>query len=63
MKVALGVLGWTPETFWNATPHEFWAAVEGRLALNRGGGDAPLSAEDIATIEAMKRRFPDATAS
>jgi len=31
MRIALGVLGWTPETFWKSTPHEFVAAYEGSI--------------------------------
>lgn len=30
MRMALGVLGWSPSTFWNSTPHEFIAAYEGK---------------------------------
>lgn len=29
MKMALGQLGWSPDQFWNATPREFWNALEG----------------------------------
>lgn len=28
-------LGWPPDQFWRATPHEFWTAVEGYESLNR----------------------------
>lgn len=29
MRIALGVLRWPPNVFWNATIHEFVAAYEG----------------------------------
>lgn len=29
MRVALGVLNWSPSEFWQSTPHEFVAAYEG----------------------------------
>ncbi len=29
LEVALGVIGWSPRVFWQATPHEFWAAFAG----------------------------------
>lgn len=28
MGVAIVVLGWRPEEFWRATPHELFAALE-----------------------------------
>ncbi len=63
MKVALGRLAWPPEVFWAATPQEFWAAFEDWLEVNCPRlGDRAWSAEEIATLEAMKRRFPDANA-
>ena len=31
MELAFGVLGWTPQTFWAATPGELWAACYGDL--------------------------------
>jgi hypothetical protein len=46
--------------FWSATPHEFWAAIEGWTELHlpkQPGG--PLDDEEIEVIEDMKRRFPD----
>jgi uncharacterized phage protein (TIGR02216 family) len=60
MKVALGRLGWSPEAFWRATPHEFWAAFEGWVEANciQHPG-AALSADEVAALEAMKKRFPD----
>jgi len=44
------LLGWRPEEFWSATPAELAAALQ-----FPGAGDAP----DVATIEALKQRFPD----
>ncbi len=60
MKVALGRLGWAPDVFWRATPHEFWAAYEDWVEVNCiRGADAGLTPDDIDTLEAMKKRFPD----
>ncbi|WP_083672088.1 phage tail assembly chaperone [Sphingomonas montana] len=28
MAIAIVDLGWSPDTFWRATPHEFYAACE-----------------------------------
>ncbi len=62
MTAALGVLRWTPAAFWAATPRELSAALDGwaELHLPRRTGDA-LSDEEIATLDDMKRRFPDET--
>ncbi len=46
--------------FWAATPHEFWAGLEGWMELHapaRAGG--ALNDEELETLEDMKRRFPD----
>ena len=56
----MGRLGWTPAVFWAATPRELLAALDGWAELHaprRPGG--PLNDEEIATLEDMKRRFPD----
>ena len=35
MGVALDAFGWTPATFWAATPCEFWSMVEARRIANK----------------------------
>ena len=45
------LLSWRPDEFWDATPAELGAA----LNLTSEAVDAP----DLATIEELKRRFPD----
>ncbi len=46
-EVATGVLGWTPETAWNATPAEIIAANKGRIDLLKSifGNSANTSKE------------------
>lgn len=46
------LLGWRPDEFWNATPAEFGLALQPPSPA----ADVP----DASTIEALKRRFPDA---
>lgn len=53
MRLALGRLGWTPATFWRATPRELAAALEGRFGVSA----APA---DRATLQRLMRAFPDA---
>jgi hypothetical protein len=45
------LLGWRPNEFWEATPAEL------AMALNLCGNLADTP--DLATIEELKRRFPD----
>ncbi|WP_448582472.1 phage tail assembly chaperone [Thermaurantiacus sp.] len=52
-RVATGVLGWSPDQFWNATPAELRLALEGRL------GSAPTAITE-ADLERLMREFPDA---
>jgi len=35
MGLAQAALGWRPREFWDATPHEYWAAVEGYERFHR----------------------------
>jgi hypothetical protein len=45
------LLGWRPDEFWNATPAELGLALQAPDAVS----DAP----DAATIEDLRKRFPD----
>lgn len=56
MEAAFALLGWTPETFWRATPKEFAAAYDGVLALKGLSRKRPLTRGEF---ETLKRRFPD----
>lgn len=42
----MGALGWTPDAFWAATPHDFTAALDGWLEA-RGGDADGLNDEDV----------------
>jgi uncharacterized phage protein (TIGR02216 family) len=44
------LLGWRPDEFWKSTPAELGLALHGPIAA-----DAP----DAATIDELRRRFPD----
>ncbi len=58
MEMALGRLAWAPATFWAATPHELWTAVEGWIAANCvKKNDEELTDEDVFTLQDMERRF------
>ena len=54
----MGVLGWTPKTFWKSTPYEFRAAFDGWQEKNGGKRHraAPLTQEELAELMAL---YPD----
>lgn len=58
MRHAFGFLGWSPETFWSATPIEFYCAMEGWQEANVGDNDSdePFTMDELHDLMA---RFPD----
>ncbi|QEX18492.1 hypothetical protein FRZ44_37990 [Hypericibacter terrae] len=44
-------MGWRPADFWAATPHEFFAALDGHAAAN-GRGDKGESEAEFASFKA-----------
>ena len=54
-RIALGVLGWSPQAFWQATPAELMLAMEGIT----GGASAPPAPLTRAEFDALQQRFPD----
>jgi hypothetical protein len=69
-RIATGWLGWTPETAWNATPHEILEAYKGhleRLRAIHGGSEpdgapdtpdkAPLDRDGLGALRAMQGGF------
>ena len=52
--LAGAVLGWSPDSFWRATPAELAAVV----AVLRGG-DALVDPPDGATLAWLQEAFPD----
>ena len=55
-EAATGLLGWTPEIFWAATPAEFWAAWDGWHQPFQPSGSAPLGRKETASL---LKTFPD----
>ncbi|QNE32263.1 phage tail assembly chaperone [Sphingomonas sp. NBWT7] len=49
------VFGWSPDTFWQATPAEFAAVV---TAITGSGSDDHVP-PDAATIARLKEAYPD----
>lgn len=60
MTFALGVLRWSPETFWASTFYEVSCAYMGHL-IEQGAfkQSHEWTKADVDEIEALKKRFPD----
>lgn len=56
MAIGLGVIGWTPETFWSATITEFNAAIAG---WNRAHGVPANDAMSRDELEDFMKDYPD----
>jgi uncharacterized phage protein (TIGR02216 family) len=56
MKNALGKMGMTPDVFWNMSPYEFYAAIEGFAEFHSGGKPPPLSRTEL---DDLMERYPD----
>jgi len=60
MSHGMGVLGWTPDAFWSATPIELYAAISGwqeSHGIDPGvEADEPMSMSELYD---MMERFPD----
>jgi uncharacterized phage protein (TIGR02216 family) len=58
-EIGMGVLGWPPECFWRATPHDLLTALAGwREARGLRQADAGLSNEDVAALRAKLDAAP-----
>jgi len=55
----MGVLGWPPSEFWQATPYELYAAVEGWQEANGGSGEDKYP--DRESIEDLVVEYGDGT--
>jgi uncharacterized phage protein (TIGR02216 family) len=56
MKLALGKMQMSPDTFWNMSLIEFFSATEGFSEFHSGGTPPPLAKEEL---EDMMERYPD----
>ena len=52
MRLALGRLGWSPHAFWQATPRELAAALEGAFGRMGGAADRPM-------LQRLMAAYPD----
>lgn len=52
MSSALGILKWSPPTFWNATFYEFTAAMRGHFVSAGVDMTPPVSRDEYLTLKA-----------
>jgi hypothetical protein len=52
----MGMIGWTPEVFWNATLHEVYTAIEGFMEFNGGKKDSPMTSNELQDLMEL---YPD----
>ena len=51
----MGVLGWPPEQFWRATPHDLLVALDGWREAHGLRAIASLDAADVTRLRALLR--------
>lgn len=56
MEIALGGLGWSPNTFWDSTLPELFAAMDGWRKIHGEPEDDFMGRDEF---EGMMKRFPD----
>ena len=54
MEIGLGIIGLTPETFWNMSIYEFYSALEGFKEFNTDQSKKPLTK---AQLEDLMERY------
>ncbi len=56
MEIGLGIVGLSPEDFWNMSIIEFYSALEGFKEFNTDQSKKPLSKGEL---QDMMERYPD----
>ncbi|MGE0270296.1 MAG: phage tail assembly chaperone [Alphaproteobacteria bacterium] len=52
-EVGLGILKWTPDQFWRATPSDLSAAVDGYMEAIGPKSDSDLTTEDVVRLRTL----------
>ena len=56
MEICIGMLGWTPNSFWDATLHEVYPAIEGFMEFNGGKKERPMNKNELSDLMEL---YPD----
>tara|TARA_R100000808_G_scaffold2053_1_gene8695 strand:- start:2705 stop:2878 length:174 start_codon:yes stop_codon:yes gene_type:complete len=56
MEICIGMIGMQPTEFWNASPNEVYAAIEGFREFNTSNNEKPMSKNEL---EKLMELHPD----
>ena len=56
MEICIGMIGMQPTEFWNASPNEVYAAIEGFREFNTSNNEKPMSKTEL---EKLMELHPD----
>ena len=57
MEICIGMIGMQPTEFWNSSPIEIHAAIEGFIEFNTGGKNtAPMRQDELKSLMEL---YPD----
>jgi|TARA_B100000131_G_C18037967_1_gene581201 hypothetical protein len=56
MQICIGMIGWQPSEFWNASTQEVWSAIDGFAEFNGDGKEKPMDRDEL---EEMMELYPD----
>ena len=56
MEICIGMIGWTPNSFWDATLNEVYPAIEGFMEFNGGKKERPMNKNELSDLMEL---YPD----
>ena len=56
MEICMGMIGWTPNEFWNSTLHEIVPAIDGFIEFNVGNQEKPMTNDELKDLMEL---YPD----
>ena len=56
MEICMGMIGWTPNVFWNSTLHEIVPAIDGFIEFNGGSQQKPMTNDELKDLMEL---YPD----
>jgi hypothetical protein len=56
LSSALGILGWSPDTFWRATSYEYTAAMRGHMASKGADLEGNMTRDEFLELKAKDKQ-------
>ena len=56
MEVCIGMIGWTPNTFWQSTLNEIYPAIDGFMEFNGAKTEKPMTSDELDNLMEL---YPD----